>query len=71
MPDLQSAHFHAGFARVDITPPVGFPLSGYAVREGGSKSVDMPLSLSAVTVREGQETGDRPGRVIRSTEESA
>ena len=56
MPDLQSAHFHAGFARVDITPPVGFPLSGYAVREGGSKSVDMPLSLSAVTVREGQET---------------
>jgi len=51
-----STLFQVGFARADITPPVGFPLSGYAVREGRSKALDAALSLSALVLREGTET---------------
>lgn len=42
----------AGVARVDITPPVGMPLQGYASRRGGeSKGVHDPLYARALVLK--------------------
>ncbi|MFZ4483603.1 MAG: neutral/alkaline non-lysosomal ceramidase N-terminal domain-containing protein [Chthoniobacterales bacterium] len=42
----------AGVAAGDITPGLGIQLTGYAVREGGAKSVDEPLVLQALVLRD-------------------
>jgi hypothetical protein len=43
----------AGLARVDITPPVGFPMGGYAARKGPSTAVHDPLYATALLLKSG------------------
>lgn len=45
-----SSSYRVGVARVDITPPVGIRLCGYAVREGFSHGIDAPLTATVLTV---------------------
>ena len=40
----------AGFHRIDITPPVGAPLAGFAAREGVSAGVHDPLFAHALVI---------------------
>ncbi len=40
----------AGAARVDITPPIGISMVGYYIREGISKSVQRPLTATALVL---------------------
>jgi len=46
----------AGVARVDITPPVGTPLGGFAGRIGPSQGVHDPLYAKALALSDGNET---------------
>ena len=47
----------AGWCAVDITPPVGTPLAGFAARKGVSEGIHDPLMARALVVeREGGET---------------
>lgn len=49
-----SAHYRVGIATVDVTPPVGSPLAGFAARgEHGSTGVYHPLRAVVVTIDEG------------------
>ena len=48
---MNNALYHAGVARADITPPVGIRLIGYAVREGFSRAVAEPLTVTALALR--------------------
>jgi hypothetical protein len=41
----------AGLARVEITPPVGFPMGGYAARQGPSAGVHDPLYATALLLK--------------------
>jgi len=41
-----------GVANGEITPDLGMQLTGYAVREGGATSVDEPLLLQALVLRD-------------------
>ena len=43
--------FEAAVARVDVTPPAGIRLIGYAVREGLSHGIDEPLTLTVMVLR--------------------
>lgn len=45
-----------GFAEVDITPPVGIGLAGYASRTGPSKAVGQPLYSKAMVLNCGNTT---------------
>jgi len=47
--------FQAGFARVDVTPPLGSPLAGY-FHERTSDGVLDPIELNAVAVNDGKNT---------------
>ena len=47
--------FQAGFARVDVTPPLGNPLAGY-FRERLSDGVLDPIELNALAVNDGENT---------------
>lgn len=42
----------AGFYRVDITPPIGTPMGGYAARRGASKGIHDSLYARAVSLRD-------------------
>lgn len=44
-----------GVAEVDITPPVGGPMAGYAARTRGSEGVADPLYARALAIEVGQE----------------
>lgn len=44
----------AGAARMDITPYVGCPMSGYSARDHGSESVHDPLYCKALVVDDGE-----------------
>lgn len=44
----------AGVAQVDITPPVGIPLSGYILREGNSEGVHDHLYARALVLDDGE-----------------
>jgi neutral ceramidase len=46
------AGLSVGVAAGDITPELGMQLTGYAVREGGATSVDEPLLLQALVLRD-------------------
>jgi neutral ceramidase len=47
----------AGWCAVDITPPVGTPLAGFAARKGVSEGIHDPLKARALVIeREGGET---------------
>jgi len=49
--------FRAGWARVELTPPVGTPLAGYGARNGGpSTGVHDPLFVKALAVSDGADT---------------
>ena len=41
----------AGVARVEITPPVGFPMGGYGDRKGGSTGVHDPLNATVLLLQ--------------------
>lgn len=45
--------FQAGFARVDVTPPLGTPLAGYAVERFATGVLD-PLELNCVAFSDGE-----------------
>jgi len=45
----------SGFARVDITPPLGLPLSGYFRKRPASGVLD-PLEINALAVSDGENT---------------
>ena len=45
----------AGFARVDITPPLGAPVDGY-FRDRSAKGVLDPLELNAIALSDGENT---------------
>ena len=44
----------AGFARVDVTPPLGSPMSGYFYKRFAEGVLD-PLSLNALAIGNGEE----------------
>jgi len=46
----------AGVARVDVTPPVGIPLGGFAGRIGPSQGVHDPLYAKALALSDGDKT---------------
>ena len=41
----------AGVARVEITPPIGFPMGGYAARSGPSTGIHDPLYATALLLK--------------------
>jgi len=47
--------FQAGFARVDITPPLGSPLAGYSTRRISDHVLD-PIELNCVAFSDGENT---------------
>ncbi len=51
MATIAFADLTAGVARVDITPPVGYPMGGYAARQGPSTTVHDPLFATALVLR--------------------
>ncbi|MBL8187668.1 MAG: neutral/alkaline non-lysosomal ceramidase N-terminal domain-containing protein [Acidobacteria bacterium] len=46
-----AAELSAGVARVEITPPVGFPMGGYAARQGPSTGVHDPLFATVLLLK--------------------
>jgi len=54
--DGYAAEISAGVARVEITPPVGHPMGGYAAREGPSTGVHDPLYATALLLKSGSLT---------------
>ncbi len=46
-----AAEISAGVARVEITPPVGHPMGGYAARQGPSTGIHDPLYATALVVK--------------------
>jgi hypothetical protein len=51
-----AADYRAGVARVDITPPVGHEMGGYAARTHGSTGVHDPLYATVLVIESGNET---------------
>lgn len=49
----QAAELKAGVAKVDITPPLGLPMYGYANRKGGSTTVLDPLMARVLVLEAG------------------
>jgi hypothetical protein len=41
----------AGVARVEITPPVGYPMGGYAARQGPSTGIHDPLNATVLLLK--------------------
>ncbi|MBS1786408.1 MAG: neutral/alkaline non-lysosomal ceramidase N-terminal domain-containing protein [Acidobacteria bacterium] len=48
---VSAAELQAGTARVEITPPVGFPMGGYAARQGPSTGVHDPLFATVLLLK--------------------
>ncbi len=48
-----AGRFHAGAASVDITPPVGTPMAGYAARKDVSQGIHDPLHASVLIIENG------------------
>lgn len=46
-----AAGLQAGTARAEITPPVGYPMGGYAARQGGSTGVHDPLFATVLLLK--------------------
>jgi neutral ceramidase len=50
---LAAAEYRAGIARVDITPPIGHQMGGYAARKHGSTGIHDPLYATVLVVESG------------------
>jgi hypothetical protein len=50
---LAGAEYRAGVARVDITPPVGHPMGGYAARTHGATGIHDPLYATVLVIESG------------------
>jgi hypothetical protein len=50
---LAAAEYRAGIARVDITPPIGHEMGGYAARKHGSTGVHDPLYATVLVIESG------------------
>jgi neutral ceramidase len=50
---LSAAEYRAGIARVDITPPVGHEMGGYAARTHGSTGTHDPLYATVLVIESG------------------
>src|SRR5580693_4288946 len=50
---LSAAEYRAGIARVDITPPVGHEMGGYATRTHGSTGTHDPLYATVLVIESG------------------
>ena len=68
----------AGSSTIDITPPVGYPLAGFAARHAVSQGVHDPLQAKALVVDSGAGvaivTADLvsfPNRMVREIREKA
>ncbi len=48
---VSAAELSAGTARVEITPPVGFPMGGYAARQGPSTGIHDPLFATVLLLK--------------------
>ncbi|MEP7341601.1 MAG: neutral/alkaline non-lysosomal ceramidase N-terminal domain-containing protein [Acidobacteriota bacterium] len=46
-----AAELNAGVARVEITPPVGYPMGGYAARQGPSTGIHDPLFATVLLLK--------------------
>jgi len=53
-PLLLAAALKAGVAKVDITPPLGLPMYGYASRKGGASAVLDPLMARVLVLEVGE-----------------
>jgi neutral ceramidase len=51
-----AAELSAGVARVEITPPAGYPMGGYAARQGPSTGVHDPLYATVLLLRSGDQS---------------
>ena len=54
LPALLHAEFLAGMARIEITPPLGVAMAGYAARKGGATGVHDPLYATALVMKNGE-----------------
>ena len=54
LPALLHAEFLAGIARIEITPPSGVAMAGYAARKGVATGVHDPLYASALVLQNGE-----------------
>ena len=48
------AQYRAGIARVDITPPIGHEMGGYAARKHGSTGIHDPLYATVLVIESGE-----------------
>ena len=48
---VEASELSAGVARVEITPPVGFPMGGYAARQGASTGIHDPLFATILLLK--------------------
>src|SRR5260370_41443604 len=56
IPSAKAEDLKAGAAKVDITPPIGFPMWGYGARhDAGSVGVHDPLQARALVLAVGNE----------------
>lgn len=53
IPLAAAAEYRAGIARVDITPPVGHAMGGYAARTHGATSIHDPLYATVLVIESG------------------
>ncbi len=54
--EASGGELFAGVARVEITPPVGYPMGGYSARQGPSTGVHDPLYATALVLKSGDLT---------------
>ena len=50
---LSAAEYRAGIARIDITPPIGHEMGGYAARKHGSTGIHDPLYATVLVIESG------------------
>jgi hypothetical protein len=53
LPVSSGAEYRAGLARIDITPPVGHEMGGYAARKHGSTGLHDPLYATVLVIESG------------------
>jgi len=49
-----AADYRAGVSRIDITPPVGHPMGGYAARKQGATGIHDPLHATVLVIESGE-----------------